>query len=62
VGTDDGSHVGLTWYPPEGHDTESRTVSVPRHDRIDIGTLRTIAVQAGAEDFDEICRWLDRHR
>jgi predicted RNA binding protein YcfA (HicA-like mRNA interferase family) len=28
-----GSHVIMTWHPPESHDTEPRTVSVPRHDR-----------------------------
>jgi len=57
-----GSHVILTWYPPEDHDTELRTVSVPRHHRTDTGTLRNIADQAGAEDFDEFCRRIDRHR
>lgn len=46
-----GSHVILEWFPPEHHDSDVRTVSVPRHDRLDTGTLRTIADQAGAEDF-----------
>jgi predicted RNA binding protein YcfA (HicA-like mRNA interferase family) len=57
-----GSHMILKWTPPEDHDTESRTVSVPRHDRIDTGTLRHIATQAGADDFDEFCKWIDRNR
>lgn len=57
-----GDHVILKWYPPESHDTETRTVSVPRHDRLDTGTLRHIAEQAGAADFDEFCRWIDRNR
>jgi predicted RNA binding protein YcfA (HicA-like mRNA interferase family) len=57
-----GSHMILKWTPPEGHDAEPRTVSVPRHDRINTGTLRNIAEQAGAKDFDEFCRWIDRNR
>jgi len=52
----------MKWFPPEEHDTEPRTVSVPRHDRIDTGTLRNIADQAGAEDFDAFCEWIDRNR
>lgn len=58
-----GSHMILKWYPPGDHeDTEIRTVSVPRHDRIDTGTLRNIAEQAGAKDFDSFCQWIDRNR
>lgn len=56
-----GDHVIMTWVPPEDHDTEPRTVSVPRHDRLDTGTPRSIADQAGAEDFDAFCEWIDRH-
>jgi predicted RNA binding protein YcfA (HicA-like mRNA interferase family) len=57
------SRMILKWYPPESHgDTEVRTVSVPRHDRLDTGTLKSIADQAGAVDFDSFCRWIDRHR
>jgi predicted RNA binding protein YcfA (HicA-like mRNA interferase family) len=57
-----GEHMILKWEPPEDHDTEPRTVSVPRHDRVREGTLRDIAEQAGANDFDEFCRWIDRNR
>jgi len=57
-----GDHVILTWFPPEGHETAPRTVTVPRHDRLDIGTLRSIADQAGAEDFDAFCAWIERNR
>lgn len=57
-----GSHMILKWTPPENHETEPRTVSVPRHDRIKTGTLRNIADQAGARDFDEFCSWIDRNR
>lgn len=57
-----GSHAILKWFPPADHETEPRTVSVPRHDRLDTGTLRNIARQAGADDFDSFCTWIDRHR
>jgi predicted RNA binding protein YcfA (HicA-like mRNA interferase family) len=57
-----GSHMILKWYPPEDHDTDPRTVSVPRHDRLDTGTLKSIAEQAGARDFQNFCEWIDRHR
>ncbi|GAA0283826.1 type II toxin-antitoxin system HicA family toxin [Halobacterium noricense] len=57
-----GDHVILKWSPPESHDTEPRTVTVPRHDRLDTGTLRSIAEQAGAEDFRAFCEWVDRNR
>ena len=57
-----GSHMILKWMPPEDHDTDPRTVSVPRKDRIRIGTLQNIAEQAGADDFDAFCCWIDRNR
>lgn len=57
-----GDHMILKWTPPEAHNTEPRTVSVPRHDRVATGTLRNIAEQAGAEDFDAFCRWIDQNR
>jgi hypothetical protein len=31
------------------------------HDEVKIGTLRSIADQYGAEDFQEWCRWIDDH-
>lgn len=57
-----GSHAKLRWEPPPDHDSSPRTVIVPRHSRIRLGTLRSIADQAGARDFDEFCRWIDRNR
>ena len=42
--------------------TETRVVSVPAHDSLSIGTLHGIAVDAGAEDFDAFCEWIDQHR
>ena len=57
-----GDHAILKWSAPSHHDTPDRTVSVPLHDRVPTGTLRSIAEDAGAEDFDEFCQWIDRNR
>jgi len=54
-----GSHVVPKYTRPETG--EQRTVSVPMHDRIKVGTLRSIAEQAGANDFDEFCASLERN-
>ncbi|WP_321164565.1 type II toxin-antitoxin system HicA family toxin [Halorubrum aethiopicum] len=40
---------------------EIRVVSVPLHDEIRTGTLRNVADQCGALDFDEFCKWIDRN-
>ena len=55
-----GSHVKLRYEHPTNEE-DIRVVSVPMHDRIDTGTLRSIAEQAGAQDFDSFCDWIDRH-
>jgi predicted RNA binding protein YcfA (HicA-like mRNA interferase family) len=55
-----GSHVVLKYRNPDTD--EVRTVTVPLHDRVRIGTLQSIAEQCGAADFDEWCRWIDEHR
>ena len=55
-----GSHVKLRYEHPI-NDDDIRVVTVPQHDRIRIGTLRNIADQSGAEDFEEWCQWIDRH-
>ncbi|MFW5918529.1 MAG: type II toxin-antitoxin system HicA family toxin [Haloferacaceae archaeon] len=57
-----GSHAKLRCDPPAHHNTEPRVVTVPRTDRIPIGTLQSIADQAGANDFEEFCAWIDRNR
>lgn len=44
-----GSHVKLRYIDP--NTGEKRTVMVPLHDEISTGTLRNIADQAGANDF-----------
>ncbi|WP_323677663.1 type II toxin-antitoxin system HicA family toxin [Halorubellus sp. PRR65] len=55
-----GSHVQLRFEDPETG--EVRNVTVPMHESISTGTLRSIASQAGADDFDAFCEWIDRHR
>jgi predicted RNA binding protein YcfA (HicA-like mRNA interferase family) len=58
-----GDHLILRRDPPEHHeDTDPRVVTVPAHDSISIGTLHDIADDAGAEDFEAFCGWIDEHR
>ena len=54
-----GSHVQMRYVTD---DDEVRNVTIPMHDRISTGTLRDIADQCGAKDFDDWCRWIDNHR
>lgn len=55
-----GSHAILKYTNPETG--EVRTVTVPLHGRVKIGTLQSIADQCGADDFGEWCQWIDEHR
>lgn len=57
-----GDHLNLTWYSPEDHDIEERTVVIPLHERVSIGTRHDIASDAGTKEFDEFCAWTARHR
>jgi predicted RNA binding protein YcfA (HicA-like mRNA interferase family) len=57
-----GDHLILRWDPPNSHDTDPRIVSVPLHDSVSIGTLRDIADDAGAENFERFCAWIDQNR
>ena len=54
-----GSHVQMRDVTDGG---EVRNVTIPMHDEIDGGTLRSIADQCGAEDFEVWCAWIDEHR
>jgi predicted RNA binding protein YcfA (HicA-like mRNA interferase family) len=56
-----GDHAILRWEPPASHDSDARTVPVPLHDELSTGTLRDIADQAGAKDFQEFCDWIERN-
>jgi predicted RNA binding protein YcfA (HicA-like mRNA interferase family) len=55
----EGSHVRLRYEHPETG--EVRNVDVPQHDEVAIGTLRSIADQCGAGDFEAWCAWIDEH-
>lgn len=57
-----GDHAILRWDPPEGHESDGRTVVVPLHDEINEGTLRDIGEQAGMKDFQAFKAWIDRNR
>ena len=54
-----GSHVKLRYEHPHNED-DVRIVIVPMHDSIKSGTLRSIADQAGAKDFQKFKDWIDR--
>lgn len=54
-----GSHLKLRYKHPQTE--EVRNVSVPIHGEIRTGTLRNIADQCGALDFDSFCEWIDRN-
>lgn len=55
-----GDHAQLIYEHPTNED-DRRRVTVPLHDELRTGTLRGIADDAGAEDFDEFCEWIDRN-
>lgn len=52
-----GSHVKLRYVDP--NTGEKRTVTVPLHDEVATDTLRSIAEQAGARDFQEFLDAID---
>ena len=55
-----GDHAQL-YYEHPTNEADQRRVTVPLHDELRIGTLRRIADDAGARDFEEFCAWIDRH-
>ncbi len=52
-----GSHVKLRYRHPDTG--EKRTVIVPLHDELATGTLKSIAEQAGANDFQAFLDAID---
>lgn len=56
-----GGHAQLAYDHPTNPD-DRRRVTVPLHDELRPGTLRDVASDAGANDFDRFCEWLDRNR
>ncbi len=55
-----GDHAQLYCEHPTNED-DRRRVTVPLHDELRTGTLRRIAEQAGANEFDAFCAWVDRN-
>jgi predicted RNA binding protein YcfA (HicA-like mRNA interferase family) len=55
-----GSHMILKWEPPDNHtESEPRTVSIPNADSLPRGTLDSISKDAGADDLEEFCEWIE---
>jgi predicted RNA binding protein YcfA (HicA-like mRNA interferase family) len=55
-----GDHAQL-YYEHPTNDDDRRHVTVPLHDELRTGTLRSIADDAGARDFEAFCTWLDEN-
>jgi predicted RNA binding protein YcfA (HicA-like mRNA interferase family) len=55
-----GDHAQL-YYEHPTNETDQRRVTVPLHDELRTGTLRSIADSAGAQEFDSFCDWIDRN-
>jgi predicted RNA binding protein YcfA (HicA-like mRNA interferase family) len=55
-----GDHAQL-YYAHPTKEEDRRHVTVPLHDELRTGTLRDIAENAGAQDFDKFCDWIDRN-
>lgn len=56
-----GDHAQLVYEHPTNLD-DQRHVTVPLPEELRPGTLRDVAEDAGAKDFDAFCAWIDRHR
>jgi predicted RNA binding protein YcfA (HicA-like mRNA interferase family) len=56
-----GSHLELRWASPDADEVRVVTVPVASEDDVPTGTLRSIAEQCGAEDFEAWCRWIDEN-
>lgn len=55
-----GDHAQL-YYEHPTNDDDRRHVTVPLHDELRRGTLRDVADNAGARDFEAFCDWIDRN-
>lgn len=56
-----GDHAQL-YYEHPSNEHDRRRVTVPLHDELRTGTLRSIAADAGANDFEEFCEWIAENR
>jgi predicted RNA binding protein YcfA (HicA-like mRNA interferase family) len=54
-----GSHLRLRWENPDTDEVRLVTVPMKSEDEIPTGTLRSIADQCGANDFEAWCQWID---
>lgn len=57
-----GSHLKLRWESPTTDEVRVVTVPMKPADEIPPGTMRSIAEQCGAEDFQRWCSWIERNR
>lgn len=57
-----GSHLKLRWDSPDTDEVRIVTIPMKSEDKIPTGTLRSIAEQCGANDFEAWCEWIDEHR
>ncbi len=55
-----GDHAQL-YYEHPTNENDRRWVTVPLHDELAAGTVRQIAEDAGALEFDSFCEWIDRN-
>ncbi|WP_082146741.1 type II toxin-antitoxin system HicA family toxin [Halostagnicola sp. A56] len=55
-----GDHAQL-YYEHPTNENDRRRVTVPLHDELRTGTLRNIADDAGARNFDAFCTWIDHN-
>jgi len=55
-----GSQVQL-YYEHPTNESDHRHVTVPLSNEPRVGTLQSIAEDAGANDFDAFCAWIDRN-
>ena len=55
-----GDHAQLVYVHPTNED-DRRHVTVPLHDELHPDTLRRIAEDAGAIDFEAFCDWVERN-
>ena len=53
-----GDHAQL-YYEHPTNEEDKRQVTVPLHDELKTGTLRNIAADAGANDVNAFCEWID---
>lgn len=56
-----GSHLQLRWDSPDTDEVRRVTVPMASEDEIPTATLRSIADQCGANDFEAWCTWIDEN-